>query len=53
MGDSTPETQVPASGSRLTVTIRDIAFGGEGVARVDDFVIFVPFVVVGEGAAAR
>ena len=48
MGDSTPETQVPASGSRLTVTIRDIAFGGEGVARVDDFVIFVPFVAVGE-----
>ena len=48
MGDSTPETQVPASGSRLTVTIRDIAFGGEGVARVDDFVIFVPFVVLGE-----
>ena len=48
MGDSTPKTQVPASGSRLTVTIRDIAFGGEGVARVDDFVIFVPFVVLGE-----
>ena len=48
MGDSTPKAQVPASGSRLTVTIRDIAFGGEGVARVDDFVIFVPFVVLGE-----
>ena len=38
----------PAPGSRLTVTINDIAFGGEGVARVNDFVIFVPFVVLGE-----
>ena len=35
-------------GSRLTVTIHDIAFGGEGVAREQDFVIFVPFVLVGE-----
>ena len=35
-------------GTQLTVTIHDIAFGGEGVARVDDFVIFVPFVLVGE-----
>src|SRR5881409_1787177 len=35
-------------GTRLTVTIQDIAFGGEGVARVDDFVIFVPFVLKGE-----
>jgi tRNA/tmRNA/rRNA uracil-C5-methylase (TrmA/RlmC/RlmD family) len=30
------------------LTIHDIAFGGEGVARVNDFVIFVPFVLVGE-----
>jgi 23S rRNA (uracil1939-C5)-methyltransferase len=35
-------------GDRLAVDISDIAFGGEGVARVDDFVVFVPFVVVGE-----
>jgi len=35
-------------GSRLEVSITDIAFGGEGVARVDGFVIFVPFVVEGE-----
>lgn len=35
-------------GSRVTVRIEDIAFGGEGVARVDGFVVFVPFVVVGE-----
>src|SRR6185369_5640435 len=37
-----------AVGTRLSVSIEDIAFGGEGVARVDDFVIFVPFVLVGE-----
>ena len=32
----------------LSLTIQDIAFGGEGVGRADDFVIFVPFVLVGE-----
>src|SRR3954468_11196924 len=36
------------SGQKLLVKISDIAFGGEGVARVEDFVIFVPFVLVGE-----
>lgn len=30
------------------MTIDDIAFGGEGVGRVNDFVVFVPFVLVGE-----
>ncbi|MGI8965044.1 MAG: class I SAM-dependent RNA methyltransferase, partial [Limisphaerales bacterium] len=35
-------------GATLTVTIQDIAFGGEGVGRVDEFVVFVPFVLVGE-----
>jgi len=35
-------------GERFTVTIHDLAFGGEGVARVDDWVLFVPFVLVGE-----
>jgi len=35
-------------GDRLELTIDDIAFGGEGVGRVDDFVVFVPFVLVGE-----
>ena len=37
-----------APGARCTVTINDIAFGGEGVGRIADFVIFVPFVLVGE-----
>jgi tRNA/tmRNA/rRNA uracil-C5-methylase (TrmA/RlmC/RlmD family) len=36
------------TGDKLTLTIHDIAFGGEGVGRVDDFVVFVPFVIVGE-----
>jgi len=35
-------------GDKLSLTIHDISFGGEGVGRVDDFVIFVPFVIVGE-----
>lgn len=35
-------------GDRLGLIIDDIAFGGEGVGRVDDFVVFVPFVLVGE-----
>jgi len=35
-------------GQRHTVTVEDIAFGGEGVARVDAFVLFIPFVIVGE-----
>jgi tRNA/tmRNA/rRNA uracil-C5-methylase (TrmA/RlmC/RlmD family) len=42
-----------ALGDRLTLTIGDIAFGGEGVARVEDFVIFVPFVAVGEVVEAE
>jgi tRNA/tmRNA/rRNA uracil-C5-methylase (TrmA/RlmC/RlmD family) len=35
-------------GDKLTLTIHDIAFGGEGVGRIDDFVVFVPFVLPGE-----
>ncbi len=38
---------------QITLTIHDIAFGGEGVGRVDDFVVFVPFVLVGETVAAE
>ena len=40
-------------GDKLSLTIHDIAFGGEGVGRVDDFVVFVPFVIVGETVAAE
>lgn len=35
-------------GSRVTARIEDVAFGGEGVARPDNFVVFVPFVLRGE-----
>jgi len=35
-------------GDKINLAIHDLAFGGEGVGRVDDFVVFVPFVIVGE-----
>ena len=40
-------------GNRLIVNITDIAFGGEGVARADEFVVFVPFVALGETVEAE
>jgi len=40
-------------GDAVTLNIQDIAFGGEGVGRVDDFVVFVPFVIVGETVVAE
>jgi len=57
MGNPPLATQCAASltwrvqlkiGDRLTLTITDIAFGGEGVGRTDDFVVFVPFVALAE-----
>jgi len=36
------------AGAIVTLTIQDIAFGGDGVGRLDDFVVFVPFVALGE-----
>jgi tRNA/tmRNA/rRNA uracil-C5-methylase (TrmA/RlmC/RlmD family) len=35
-------------GEKLVLEIHDLAFGGEGVGRHHDFVIFVPFVIPGE-----
>ncbi|HVR35928.1 MAG TPA: class I SAM-dependent RNA methyltransferase [Methylomirabilota bacterium] len=35
-------------GDRITLRIEDIAFGGEGVGRVEQFVVFVPFVIPNE-----
>jgi tRNA/tmRNA/rRNA uracil-C5-methylase (TrmA/RlmC/RlmD family) len=40
-------------GDRLTLEITDIAFGGEGVGRVEEFVVFVPFVAPGETVEAE
>lgn len=38
---------------KISLTIQDIAFGGEGVGRVDELVVFVPFVLVGETVEAE
>jgi len=35
-------------GDNITLAIEDLAFGGEGVGRVDSLVVFVPFVMIGE-----
>jgi tRNA/tmRNA/rRNA uracil-C5-methylase (TrmA/RlmC/RlmD family) len=43
----------PAVGQRLILQVVDIGFGGEGVARIDDFVVFVPFVLPGEEVEAE
>lgn len=42
-----------APGQRVILTITDIAFGGEGVGRLEQFVVFVPFVVLGEEVEAE
>ncbi len=36
------------TGQRLELDITDIAFGGDGIGRVEGFVVFVPFVLGGE-----
>jgi tRNA/tmRNA/rRNA uracil-C5-methylase (TrmA/RlmC/RlmD family) len=38
---------------KISLNIHDLAFGGEGVGRIDDFVIFVPFVITGETVEAE
>jgi len=35
-------------GDKINLTIHDLAFGGEGVGRIEEFVVFVPFVITGE-----
>jgi len=38
------EASIPVTvGDRLTVRVTNVAFGGEGVARHGNFVVFVPF----------
>ena len=39
--------------SPLTLTIQDVAFGGNGVARHEGKVVFVPFTIPGEVVSAR
>ncbi len=52
---STEQNNVTHSlnGAEVTLTIESIAFGGFGVARLDGFVIFVPFVLPGETVEAK
>jgi tRNA/tmRNA/rRNA uracil-C5-methylase (TrmA/RlmC/RlmD family) len=40
-------------GDRVSLTIQDIAFGGEGVGRLEQMVVFVPFVITGETVEAE
>lgn len=40
-------------GSTITLEVHDLAFGGEGVARFEDFVVFVAFALPGEAIEAE
>ena len=40
-------------GDQISLTIHDLAFGGEGVGRIEEFVVFVPFVITGETVEAE
>jgi len=40
-------------GAKINLTIHDLAFGGQGVGRIDEFVVFVPFVITGETVEAE
>lgn len=42
-----------SAGQTVRLTVTDMAFGGEGVGRVGDFVLFVPFVITGETVEAE
>lgn len=41
------------TGDKISLTIDDIAFGGEGVGRAEGLVVFVPFVITGETVEAE
>ncbi len=53
MGDEPISSAPLAVGQKLSLAISDIGFGGEGVARCNDFVVFVPFVLPGEEVDAE
>ncbi len=48
MTEMAHQTPALSLGDRCSLTITDVAFGGEGVGRIGDFVVFVPFVALGE-----
>jgi 23S rRNA (uracil1939-C5)-methyltransferase len=41
------------SGQRIELDITTVAFGGDGIGRIDNFVVFVPFVLEGERVEAE
>lgn len=44
---------LPIAGQRLRLEITDLAFGGEGVGRVGEFVVFIPFTAPGDVVEAK
>ncbi len=50
---TTTEALERTIGSKVVLDIEDIAFGGDGVGRLQGFVVFVPFVLVGEQIEAE
>ena len=42
-----------APGQTIEAVVQDLAFGGEGVARFQDFVVFIPLVIPGERVRAE
>jgi tRNA/tmRNA/rRNA uracil-C5-methylase (TrmA/RlmC/RlmD family) len=44
------ETRGLTVGDKVRLRIDDVAFGGDGVGRIGDFVVFVPYVITGEEA---
>lgn len=48
MQDPIPSGPPFQAGQRHVLRIRDLAFGGEGVGRLGEFVVFVPFTLVDE-----
>jgi 23S rRNA (uracil1939-C5)-methyltransferase len=48
MKRDTAASEPPALGTRLTVTIETLAIGGDGIAHVDGFTLFVPHTAPGD-----
>ena len=47
------KASVPRAGDEAEVTIQSTAFGGDGVARHEGYVLFVPDVIPGERVRVR
>src|SRR5688572_1761645 len=51
---SAPETSIrPRSGDELELTVDRLAYGGNGVARLDGYVVFVAGAIPGDRVVAR